>query len=898
MNADLKPPVLGRWLIALRRLGDRRAEVESDFLELYRERAAARGLGHARRRYILDALSVWTHRRPRPNRIAVKACLAEAEGRRRAAHRTRPFEGIVRDVVFGARVYKRQWGLVAMSVVSLGLAIGLCTTAFSGVYALFLKPLGVGSPSGAVHVWRNHKNGASAHWSFAEFVATRDHVRSVTLEPIVEAHVATGDDNTPTDVNFARMALVTGTFFGTFGGEARLGRLLGPGDDVAGAPLVAVVNYYFWNRWLGGDPGIVGRTIRLGKIPVLVVGVASRWFTGPAWEERDFWLPMVPASTAWPRYGPLHASSTTQVRVVGQLAKGRTIEQVRAETSAVLRSAAAAGAATTLKPATGVDVARPAAPDGGVVPGVALGAIALVLVLASLNVANLLLASGAGRRREMAVRLAMGATRGRLTRQLLTESLVLAGGAALVALLFSTWFTVPLARLVGLDAESSAQAAPSLGVYLFLGIASLVAGFVAGFAPARTGAKGDLLSPIRGDGTPGIGAPPSRRLRAAFIGLQAAASMVLLVLAALLARALVHSSTMELGFPVERLLNVSLSIAGKPDASQVAAIYAGALERFRALPGVEAVALVTAPPLEARAHATDSLNLGGRPYLVTRNFASAEYFDAAGLRFVRGRSFTAEEIQAGSGIGLKTQPPVAIVSERLARDYWGEADPIGSSLDRVDPTASGVRVVGIIADAVTYRIEEPTTSAIYYPLSPLSSYYNAVVRVASPVEAFADPIRSAARSVDSRVSVSVFPATRFIARAQRQAAMFATLGGLGGALALALAVMGVFSVTAFVVGQRTREIGLRMAVGASAPRIVRLLLREGLRPVVIGLAVGLLGAIAGSRVLESAMFGLSPTDPLALAAATAVLLAAGSAAILIPARRAARVDPAKVLRES
>jgi len=265
---------------------------------------------------------------------------------------------------------------------------------------------------------------------------------------------------------------------------------------------------------------------------------------------------------------------------------------------------------------------------------------------------------------------------------------------------------------------------------------------------------------------------------------------------------------------------------------------------------------------------------------------------------VRGRSFTAEGIAAGTGIGIKTRSTVAIISDKLARDYWGAADPIGSSMERVDPKQAGVYVVGVLADAVTYRIEEPRTAAIYYPLSPMADYRTIVVRVSDQPDGFVDAIMGATRAVDPRVSASVWLTTRSIGRAQRQAAMLATLGGLGGGLALALAVMGVFSVTAFVVGQRRREIGLRMAVGASAPQIVRLLLNEGLRPVVVGLTVGLIGAIAGSRVLSAALFGLSPQDPLSLMAAALVLLAAGAAAILIPARRAARVDPAKVLREA
>jgi predicted permease len=888
MSVEPRLPRVGRWLLAMRRLGDRRSEVESDLLQLFREREAARGQGYARRRYLLDALSVWLHRRP----------LVNAETRPSISH-ARPLDGVARDLMFGARVYRRQWGVVAVTVVSLGLAIGVCTAVFSGVYAFFLRPLGVASPDRAVHLWRTHENGASAYWSYAEYLATRQQTRSVVLEPIIEAHVATGD-NSPgsTDISWARIGLITGTFFATFGGEAKAGRLIGPHDDILGAPLVGVVNYYFWNRWLGGDPGIVGRTVRLGKVPVRIVGVASRWFTGPEWQDRDFWLPLMASSTAWPKYGPLHASSTAQVKVVGQIAEDRTLDQARAEVSAVLRSVAAAGAPTTLKPATGVDTAAPPGPEGGFIPGVALAAIALVLMLASLNVANLLLASGAGRRREMAVRLAMGATRRRLARQLLTESLALAVLAGVAGLVFAMWLTVPLARLVGLGTESEVTA-PDTTVYLFLTAASLVAGLVAGFAPARTGARGDLLSPVRGDGTPGIASPPTRRLRAVFVGVQAAASMVLLVLAALLTRALVHTGTVDLGFPADRLLSVTLGTPRNMDAPTLASIRAAVVERLKALPGVEAAALVHAPPLEASAHSKSRFTRGGRPYLVTENMGSADYLAAAGLRMIRGRSFTSEEISATPPAeSVRTRPPVAVISETLVRDYWGESDPIGTSLDRVDPKLAGTYVIGVVADAITYRLEEPRTPAIYYPLSPMAGYATIVVRVQEKPEAFVEHVRSAGKAVDSRVSASAWLATRSIDRAQRQAAMLATLGGLGGGLALALAVLGVFSVTAFVVGQRTREIGLRMAVGASASRIVRLLLREGLRPVVVGLIVGLIAAIAGSRVLAAALFGLSPYDPLALTAAVAVLLTAGVAAILIPARRASRVDPAKTLREA
>ena len=884
MSADPRPPRAGQWLLAMRRLRDRRAEVESDLLELFHERVTTHGIRHARRRYLRDALSVWL-RGP-----------GSTGGPREP--RRRPFESVVRDIVFGARLYRRQSGLVLAMVMSLGLAIGVCTAAFSGVYALFYRPLGVEDPASTVRVWRAHSNGASAYWSFAEYLATQPRVRSVTLEPMLDAHIATADNVAGSlDIGFARFGLVSGTFFTTFGATARLGRLIGPADDDPGVPLVAVVNYYFWHRWLGGDPGIIGRTIRLGKTPVRVVGVAARWFTGPEWQARDFWLPMMAASAAWPKYGPLHASSTAQVQVAGRLMPGRTIDNVRAEVSTILRSTSAAGAATTLPPATGVDLDHVPNREVGVTPGIVLGAIALVLTLASLNVANLLLASGAGRRREMAVLLAMGATRGRLARQLLTESLTLALLAGLTGFAFAQWFTVPLARLVGLSGDAPAWTAPDATVNVFVAVISLAAGLLAGFAPARTGASGDLLSPVRGDGTPGVASTPARRLRATFVGVQAAASMTLLVLAALLTRALLHASTVDLGFPAERLVSVGVSGPAKADAALTASLRAAALERLRALPGVEAAALIYAPPLEHMAHAREKFTLGGRPYQATMNMASAQYFAAAGLRFVRGRTFSEDEIKVTPPAGGR--PTVAIISEKIARDVWGAEDPIGSAMERLDSKLAGTYVVGVIADAITYRLEEPRTPAIYYPLSERAPYANIVVRLRDkPTDEFLDLAKSTARGVDSRTVTSAWFTTRSLGRSQRQAAMLATLGGLGGGLALALAVMGVFSVTAFVVGQRRREIGLRMAIGASAPRIMRLLLHEGLRPVIVGLAIGLIAALAGSRVLTSALFGLSPYDPLSLLAAVSVLLAAGAAAILIPARRAARVDPASVLREA
>jgi predicted permease len=637
----------------------------------------------------------------------------------------------------------------------------------------------------------------------------------------------------------------------------------------------------------GADRAIVGRTVQLAGTPVRIVGVAERRFTGPEVGAPDMWLPVGSAPAMWPGQGPFHAASTAAIGVVGQLTPGATIESATKEVSGILQTLAAGGIPTSLAPATGVDAA-PAdnrdLPRGRVIARFVLAAIGLVLLLASVNVANLLLASATGRRREMAVRFALGASRGRLLRQLLTESLALAAVSGALGLLAATWLMPVLASLVGLGAD--VETAPDATVYGFLAAASLVAGLVSGLAPARASTRGDLLAGVRLGGGSTAGSSPPRRLRAVFVGVQAAASVVLLIGAALLTRALVHATSVDLGFDANRLVAASVSMPRSVDAARRAAFWNEALDRITALPGVESAAVAFHVPLDQSSTASSFPD--GRK--VDHNLVTAEYFATAGLRLTRGRTFTADEVRHGA--------KVAVVTNALARDVWGDEDPVGKSLGRVNGSFRDIEVVGVVADAITSRLEEPRPHTVYQPLlvgaTPRESI---VVRGRQDAGSVLAPVLQALQNVEPTFKASAWPVARSLERVYRQARTLATLGAIAGALALGLALLGIFSVTAFIVGQRTREIGVRVAVGAEAADVVRLFVGEGVRPLVAGLVAGLGVAVAGANVLAGVMYGVSPRDPAAIGAAVLGLLLSGIAAIVIPARRAARVDPARILRQ-
>jgi len=844
---DPTPPLLARWLLRLRPLGSRRAEVTADLAEAFAERADAEGLGRASRRYYRDVLSLWT---------------ANLSGRRLAAD-------AVQDLSHGMRVFRRNPGAVAITVGGLSLAIAVSTSVFSLLNATILRPTGVSDPSTTVRVMRAVKDGIATNWLYADYVTLRENARM------------------PLEASLADGARFTTAPASASDGRGEHGRMLQALDDATGAPPVVVASYGFWLRKLGADPTVVGRQIWLNGAAVTVIGVAERSFTGITDQPPAFWAPIVSYHALFSGT-PLTRTSRVGVNVYGRIPPGASRAQAEAELGSVAAAVGTARADSGVTTGVRLDPAGSRLQSEGpallLVVTLVLAVVGLLVLLACVNVANLQLASAISRSREIGVRLALGAPRARIIRQLVTESLALGLAAGAVALLMTIWLGPMLAAIVRLPV--TVDMTPDVRVYLFLWMVSIAAGIGAGLAPARHGTRGDLLTPLKGD-APRAGSVRPNRMRARLIGVQAAASLVLLVMAALLTRATVNATRVDVGFDAQSLIAIAAPFNQERNTPAMQAFLAVALERVRAVPGVRSASMTLYSPYSGLT-ASRQLTRNGTPYVTALHETLADYFSTIGLRIVRGRGYSAEEVA--------TRARVAVVSETLARDFWPDQDPVGQSLASID--GSSDVVIGVVSDAVTARLHSRSAAAVYRPMQGGAEPGEIIIRAAGAPEALVPALRDTLQRLGPATRLDI---TLIGASLQKEVEEPRILAGLSAALAafaLGLAIVGIYGVTAFVTGQRTREIGLRVAIGASRGDVMRLLLWDNLRPVAIGLAAGACIALLGSQVLAGILYGVGTRDPLAFGSAIGILLISAAAAVFVPARRASRVDPALVLRQS
>ena len=876
-----RPPRLARLLLRLVPIGERRREVAADLREAFLRRAGSHGPRVARRGYRRDVVSLLADtprrilfNRPRPSRWPADAAA---------------------DLAYGVRVFRRQPGAVAVAVVGLALAIAIGTSVFSLVYAIALRPYGMTDPDRVYRVSRTYENGMSTSWAYGEFLRLRAATSVVDLAASFSDGVligASADEQRPSS---QPVSFVSDNYLKMLGATAVHGRLFSAGDDAPGQPPAAVVSYTYWKRRFGGDPGIVGRTVWLSGTPSVVVGVAARGIAGPTDRPPAFWLPLSAYEAIYRVPGSFTAMSSEDVSVYARLPGDVTRERAQAQLQTVSTALALVPFGAAAGPTAGLlarlDPAddRLGDSDSGIVVAVfavVLTVVALILLLACANVANLQLASASARRREFGMRLALGAGRGRLVRQLLTESLLL-GAVAGVAGLLMLWWILPVFAALA-SAPESFDVSPDLRVYLFLAATAAAAGLGAGLMPARLAARADVISAAQGRALRGGVAERPSRLRSLLVGGQAAASILLLVLAALLTRAMVHIASVDLGFDAESLVILTSSFPREGDRHKKMVqrgYFDAAIARARAVPGVDAVTLTAYPPFGGMSESSE-LIIEGRPVVLYWNYVSPNFFDVAGMRLIRGRGFTAAE----------TAERVAVISESTARALWPGAEAIGQTLDRVPGDAKGVRVIGVVADAITMRLTDSGGLMLYRPLTveqlPAA---RVMVRATAPGTVLAS-LERALRTIEPDVRIEAYAvADGFSAQLQPPRA-FAAMAAVVGAVALSLAVIGLFGVTSLLVGQRTREIGVRMAIGATIADVRRQMLRDSLRPVAIGLAIGLALALAGGQFMAAALYGVSGRDPLAIAAAVSVLGIAAFAAVAIPVQRVAQIDPARTLR--
>jgi putative ABC transport system permease protein len=811
---------------------------------------------------------------------------------------------LIQDIRFAVRGLLKAPAFTIGVVLTLALGIGINATMFGVVDTLFLRaPAGVANPDRIVRVYFRRTYGAmgtftGAGSTFPSYTDLRDGVPGFaqTMAYTTRAFgLGRGADAVE-----VKATAVSYQFFPMLGLKPALGRFFTDAEDRTGGDRVAVLTYRFWQRHFGGDPGVIGRALPLGKGTYTVIGVGPREFTGIDLAPVDLILPIHPAAEG--EIVPAEAIGSRNwswMSSIARLAPGVSAATAAAQaTVAFRRGVSAEGRKDSTSQVMLGPIQESRRPETSSDAKVALwiGVVAaIVLLIACANVANLLLARGVARRRELAVRASLGAGRGGLIRALLTESLVLAFAGGVTAVVLAIWAGGAARGLLLPDLPSDVPLIDTR-MLLFTGAAVLAATLLTGLVPAIQASRTDLVSAFKsgGHGTTGHGSAT----RTTLLVTQIALTLVLLVGAGLFVRSLRNVQDVDLGFDADRVLGVTINLSGAGMANAEAnKVYLRLLDRFQQIPGVERAAASMGTPFDnswsqsTRAEGIDSIPSvkSGGPYYQA---VTPGYFATIGTRVVRGRDFTAADV-AGS-------PPVTIVGASFARLVWPRQEAIGKCLYLGDDsTRTCTRVVAVAADAKRGGVTE-TESLLYYV--PFAQYTDRPVINGVFVRMRPGTLGLAAALMREVQAVGnlPFPKVQSIAdqvvpqlRSWRLGAEAFTAFGL---LALLIAATGIFAVLSYGVSQRTKEIGVRVALGAQSGHVVRMIVGQGMRAAVIGAVLGIVGAVGLGRAIASLLYQVPPTDPAVFGGVVVILLSVAAAAAYLPARRASQVAPMIALR--
>jgi predicted permease len=842
---------------------------------------------------------------------------------------------MIQDLRYGARMLMQNPGFTLTAVLTLALGIGVNTALFTVFDALTLKPLPLKDPHSVVSFSGVDRSGGRRKlFSYPDYLDYRD--RNTTLAGLVawnKAAVSLGEAQTGRDdlsvgaANYIYGQIVSANYFAALGAEIELGRGFLPEEDrAAGTRPVIVLGHDFWQRQFGGDPLIVGKMIRLQSQSFMVVGVASRDFVGLTPDTPAFWTPIMMRDRVIPlglgeNYQKwLTDRDADSFGLVGRLKPGVTPQAAQTEMSLIAQQLAQQAPGENRKTRVFAKSNASFIPlDAKQAPLIAplLVAFSLVLLIACANVANLLLARAVMRQKEIGVRLALGASRLRVIRQLLTESALISVIGGLAGLLAASWmlrllYRFLLARLPELPPSLNLEL--DYRIFGFALMTAISAGVAAGLAPALQATRPDLTSALKDEGSTFSQHLSQSRLRNGLIVTQIAVSLALLIGAGLLTRNLHRAETLDVGFEPQNLLSVAtnLNAAGVPSAQLQEELRRLLAERLRAAPGVKSVSRAFRQPASGQLSSTQ-ITIGGRAAAddhglrANYNFVSPEYFETLGIRIVRGRSFTAQEANANAR--------VVVISEATAQKFWPGQDAIGqrlgiaaAALGPKNDSARGPQeatifpsyeVIGLARDTRSGWVWEKDATYLYAPLGPdnnLGAYL--LVRAEGDAQRVMAAVSGEAAAIDPRLSAVAQRTSDHIAESMTPLRALALLAATIGALALILASIGLYGVMSFAVTQRTREIGVRITLGAQSGEIIRLFLKEGLRLTAIGLGVGLAGGLGISRMLAAAPVDLSPFDPLTFGVVAAFLTFIALSACYTAARRATKVDPMTALRHT
>jgi putative ABC transport system permease protein len=803
------------------------------------------------------------------------------------------------DLGFGLRMMRRNPGFTFVAVVALALGVGANTAIFSVVNTVLLRPLPFKDPSRLVVLWEdNTKQGFPRNSvSPANFADYRDQNQVFQgMAAFTPRSFNLTGEGEPERIDGLRVSANLLTLLGV---TPQLGRPFTGEEDRPGAARAVILGDRLWRRRFGSDPSVVGKTVTLDGNGYTVVGVMPPGFQfrGAFPDAKDDLLvPLV--------FGPKEAASRGNhyLEAVARLKDGVTLEQARAEMTTIAERLqrqypaydSGIGAAVVPLHEQLVGDIRPALL-------VLMGSVVLVLLIACANVANLLLARAASRQREIATRVAIGASRTRLVRQFLAESLLLAAVGGVFGLLLSVWVMRAIKAFMPEDVSQVKSVTLDARVLGFTALLSLMTGLVFGLAPALQASNLNLNETLKEGGRDSASGNRGRRVRAALVVAEIAVSFVLLVGAGLLVNSFVRLRNVDPGFDYENLLTMRVELPPQryQDRPRRSAFYTELLRRVEALPGVKSAAVTSPLPL---IYDGDSMGVaiegrpapppGQEPDIVTR-VVSPHYFRAMGIRLLRGR-------ELGDQDGPNSQP-AAVISETMARRYWPGEDPIGKRVAPGSAREHGewISVVGVAGDVRQSELGSEPKPQMYLPYEQSDEFVprDLVVKTEGEPLALAPAVRGEVWGIDRHQPVSNVAAMQDLVSESlaRQRFSVLLLGAFAG-VALVLAAVGIYGVMSYSVAQRTHEIGVRMALGARPRDVLGLAVGQGLKLVLAGVVIGVASALAMTRVMASLLFQVSPADPATYAAISLTLAGVATAACLVPARRAAKVDPLIALR--
>jgi predicted permease len=816
---------------------------------------------------------------------------------------------LLQDLRYAVRVLVRKPGFTIVALLTLGLAIGANTAIFSVVNALMLRPLPFPEPHEIVQLERGFPDGRSTSVAVPKFLFWREH--STVFE-----HVATYDtlgsgfnmtgDGTPERITGSRVSL---DFFKVFAATPAAGRTFLPEEDVPNGPKVVVLSHSLWKRRFGGDPALIGKSVTLNGEPYTVVGIMPAGFRYPA--TAELWTPV--------GIDPANREKANYLEISGRLKEGVTLEKAQAEMDLLAKQYDKEWPDEMSDGETMLLETLQQRLYGNLRPAllILLGAVGLVLLIACVNLANLQLARASARRREVAIRTALGASSRRIMSQLLTESLLLAFAGGALGVLVGAWTIKPLLALSPAAQQLGGTALPEIGidatVLLFAFAVSLLSGLLFGLAPALQAARPNLNDPLKEDSARSTGGRTGRIARIALVTGEVALALLVVTSAALLARSFSGIISTDPGFQPEGVMTLKLSLPearyGTPEA--IEQFSRQVRERVASLPGVRSAAIATTLPLEMGPDlpfAIEGKYTGGEEGVGEAQLRSstAGYFEALGLQLVQGRFLDDRD-------GARSEP-VALINEAAVRQFWPEGGALGARITMGKPFVPELadsqprRIVGIVKDVREVGLDREVPPIVYIPIGQLNPQLATLFVRLLPASLVVSTERNASGLLKGiqREVWAVDPQLPITGVASMEEIVARSVGGhrfnmvlMSGLafLALVLAGLGIYGVLSYLVSQRTREIGVRMALGATAGQVLGLILRQGLIAVGAGVAIGLGLVIAGTRVLRSLLVGVSATDPLTFVMAAAALTAVALIATSIPAQRASALDPLRALRK-